>query len=41
MCKYENMESKKDLVVKLLTEMVELIQGITEQVVKLKSKVRK
>ena len=34
------MESKKDLVVKLLTEMVELIQGITEQVVKLKSKVR-
>ena len=32
---------KKNLVVKLLTEMVELIQGITEQVVKLKSKVRK
>ena len=30
----------KNLVVKLLTEMVELIQGITEQVVKLKSKVR-
>lgn len=40
MCKYEYMESKKNLVVKLLTEMVELIQGITEQVVKLKSKVR-